>query len=210
MKFAILPVLMIMLACTGFAATPHHSNDPDAIQVSLPMTVHDVIKLTQAGVSNDIILSEMEASHSRFQLKPQDILDLKQANVNDGVITVMLLRSPENRARSYDPPGMRDGYDPQDMYYPVGYGAYGYAPYYGGMGSWYPGFGYGYGYGISNFRGGFVPGQFQAFSGFPPGGMASSGNGFNPVDFRSFNAISPFGIRGTMPFGARSPRMRLK
>src|SRR5690349_13559775 len=54
------------------------------------MTTADVIKLSQSGVGDEVVLSQIETSHQVFTLTVDDILELKNAGVSDRVITYMI------------------------------------------------------------------------------------------------------------------------
>lgn len=54
-----------------------------------PMTVTDVITLTQQGQSDDVIINQIRSTNSMFMLTPQDLGTLKQYNVSDRVIQAM-------------------------------------------------------------------------------------------------------------------------
>lgn len=55
-----------------------------------PLTINDVIKLTQSGVSDDTILSYMTDSSSSYQLSQAQIRRLKDAGVSQRVINKMI------------------------------------------------------------------------------------------------------------------------
>jgi hypothetical protein len=54
-----------------------------------PMTINNVINLTQQGVSEDIIINQIRSTGSVFMLTDTDLVTLKQYNVSDRVIQVM-------------------------------------------------------------------------------------------------------------------------
>ena len=66
-----------------------------------PMTPQDVIRLARAGAGEEVLLSQIDASHEVFTLTVQDILDLKEAGVSDRVITYMI-NSGKNRTPAGD------------------------------------------------------------------------------------------------------------
>jgi hypothetical protein len=89
-----------------------------------PMTISDIIALSQDSVSADVIISQMKVTDSYFRLTTEDIVALKKAGVNDKVINAMIQtgsQTRENRERTVVYPA----------YYP--YWGYGWYPYY-----WYP------------------------------------------------------------------------
>lgn len=78
-----------------------------------PMTPQDVIRLARAGAGDEVLLTQIDASHEVFTLTVQDILDLKEAGVSDRVITYMI-NTGKNRNPS-DEGGAVGGID-QDRY----------------------------------------------------------------------------------------------
>ena len=57
---------------------------------SKPVTMQDVIRLTKAGVSDDVIIEELKSHKERFLLSADQIIQLKQAKVSDRVIATMI------------------------------------------------------------------------------------------------------------------------
>ncbi len=112
--------LMLFLACAGSAlaqdstSSEGQSSNTQSIE---PMTTEDVIALSKAGVSDDVIINQMIASGSAFQLTTDDIIDLEKAGVSEKVISAMISsgQSPEYGAGG------------GNYYYPE----YGYPLYYG-------------------------------------------------------------------------------
>lgn len=101
------------------------------------MSKQDVISLSQAGVSDSLIISMLDMTGSYFRLTTQDVLDLKNAGVHDGVIKEMM--SP--------PPQATQSSDNGRYYYY--YPPYWYAGYYPYWDPWwyYPSFSLGVGFG---------------------------------------------------------------
>jgi len=54
------------------------------------LTVDDVIKLSQAGLSDNVIIGKIKKNGQAFDLSPDQLLQLKTARVNDKVIEVMM------------------------------------------------------------------------------------------------------------------------
>ena len=54
------------------------------------MTKEDVIRLVAEGVSDDIVMERIDATHSRFDLAPQDVEALVRARVDYRVVNHML------------------------------------------------------------------------------------------------------------------------
>jgi hypothetical protein len=158
MKYTIVLVsLVISFLSTGCMAGyyAHHERrqmmERDSLQPP-PMTVDDVIALAQDSVGDEVILEQIKATHSAFQLTNNDIRDLKKSGVSERVISAMIKTSnqPRNaRARtSYYGP-----YSPYADYYWYPYSSF-YYPWYP---SAYLGFafrgGYYHGYHFGGFRG---------------------------------------------------------
>jgi outer membrane lipoprotein SlyB len=55
-----------------------------------PLTVADVKALVQAGISDDIIISQIRNSHTVYHLGAGDIIDLRDAGVSTRVIDFMI------------------------------------------------------------------------------------------------------------------------
>jgi len=69
------------------AATPKGVNRTSS---SPGLTVEDIMKLSRAGVSQDVIEAKVFQNGKTFNLTPDQILELKHAGVNDEVIRVMM------------------------------------------------------------------------------------------------------------------------
>jgi len=139
-------VVAIILACSfasaGCMASQYAQYDRDrsAKEDTLAsMTKQDVIMLSQAKVSDDVIISQIKASHSYFQLSTQDLIDLVNAGVGEKVIEAMI--KTEESARY--------AVGPKRYYY--------YPPYY-----WYPGYPYWYPWYPSIYLG-FRVGYYRPF-----------------------------------------------
>ncbi|MDA1017385.1 MAG: hypothetical protein O3A00_23380 [Planctomycetota bacterium] len=89
---------MLVLAMTGCSSPSRHayihetqpSYSVDGYASPAPPTAmdnHDVIKLSAAGVSNELILRAVESRGGRFDLSPDGIIQLSQSGVPDDVIT---------------------------------------------------------------------------------------------------------------------------
>jgi len=55
-----------------------------------PLSLADVKSLARAGVSEDVIISQIEATHTVFRLSAADIIDLRDAGVPDKVVNFMI------------------------------------------------------------------------------------------------------------------------
>ena len=59
----------------------------------LPYGVDDVLKLSRAKLTEEVVISFIENSGNTYSLRPQDIVFLRDEGVSDRVITVMLSQS---------------------------------------------------------------------------------------------------------------------
>lgn len=166
MKYTIVLVgLVVSCLSTGCMAGyyAHHERrqmvELDSLQPP-PMSIDDVIALAQDSIGDDVILSQINATHSYFRLTNNDIRDLKKTGVSEKVISAMIKTSAEPRnVRAQSPE--------YPVYYPYpGYSWYPYPSYYYWY-PWYPstylGFTYhgGY-YGGYHFGGGYHVGGGRA------------------------------------------------
>lgn len=55
-----------------------------------PLSTTDVKKMTKAGLSDDVIISQIDATRTVFHLSSADIIDLKKAGVSQRVINYMI------------------------------------------------------------------------------------------------------------------------
>jgi outer membrane lipoprotein SlyB len=55
-----------------------------------PLSIADVKSLARAGISEDVIISQIEATHTVFRLSAADIIDLRDAGVTNKVVNVMI------------------------------------------------------------------------------------------------------------------------
>src|SRR5450631_394102 len=55
-----------------------------------PLGMTDIKALAKAGVSDDVIISQIKTSHTVFRLSAADIIDLHNAGVSDAVVNYMI------------------------------------------------------------------------------------------------------------------------
>ena len=55
-----------------------------------PLSTDDIKKMTRAGISDDVIIRQIEATNSTFYLSSADIVDMKKAGVSQRVISYMV------------------------------------------------------------------------------------------------------------------------
>ena len=61
-----------------------------AVEQNQPLAVSDVKALAQAKVSDDVIISQIRASHTVYHLSVADIIDLRNSGVSENVIDFMI------------------------------------------------------------------------------------------------------------------------
>jgi len=85
------PMLSIGLSTNARAQTtyPREVYLPPATSQT-KMTVNDVIKLSKAGLSDDLIIQQIKKKGHSFDLSTDQLLQLKAAHVSDRVIQVMI------------------------------------------------------------------------------------------------------------------------
>lgn len=83
-------------AAAGVAAVAY-ANQQVAAQA---VTNYDLVRMTQAGMSEDLIVSTMRARGARLDLSPEGLIALKQSGVKDRV----LLAAQELRGGALPPP----------------------------------------------------------------------------------------------------------
>lgn len=86
---------MVLLAATPLAAahaqtSPSAGSETGVSSASLSPGVADVIKLADAGVSDDVIIAYVDKSDKTFALTTDDIIALNNSKVSPRVITAIL------------------------------------------------------------------------------------------------------------------------
>ncbi|MCX7666265.1 MAG: glycine zipper domain-containing protein [Gemmataceae bacterium] len=66
-----------------------HSRDETLKAVRPKLTLEEIVKLTQDGVSDDIIINQIRTTQSRYELTTEQISYLKSYNVSNAVIREM-------------------------------------------------------------------------------------------------------------------------
>jgi hypothetical protein len=112
-KFSALLLFSCLLAGSLSVQTAAQTQYPR--EVYLPpatsqakMTIADVIKLSKAGVGDDLIIQQLKKKNHVFDLSTDQILQLKAAHVSDRVVQVML----DPRTDSVQPPAVKTASPP--------------------------------------------------------------------------------------------------
>src|SRR5690349_13056498 len=72
----------VQRAAAGQAAV----NQMNAQAMSLAVTDADLVQMTRAGISEDVIISTMRSRGTRIDLSPQSLIALRQQGVSDRVV----------------------------------------------------------------------------------------------------------------------------
>jgi hypothetical protein len=69
------------------------STNPGAVSAQTAkatLTVEDVVKMSQSGLPDDVIIPKVKQNGKVFDLSPEELLDLKKAGVSDSVVRYLL------------------------------------------------------------------------------------------------------------------------
>jgi hypothetical protein len=123
----IIVVIMLSAAmaigCGSYTSLQSSQKSPPKISA---MTVNDVIALSKANTGDEVIIAQIQATHSVFALNNQDIIDLKNAGVSEKIIEAMI----KTQAQSKKDDTYAHHWYPSDDWWYAGY----YWPVY----YWYP------------------------------------------------------------------------
>ena len=72
------------------AVNPAAQGGSEKPRAGAALTNADVLKLKQAGLSEQLIIDKINVSPAQFHLETDDILQLKQAGLSDGIISAMI------------------------------------------------------------------------------------------------------------------------
>ena len=91
----------LVLAAASVSAPVLHAQPADSATFSTParLTVEEVVKLFQAGFSEDLIITRIKKNGKAFDLNTDEMLELKKLGVSDNVIKYLL-----DPAQPYTPP----------------------------------------------------------------------------------------------------------
>lgn len=130
---------------------------PSAVVLAQDVTKEDVVKLSKAGLGDQVIIEFLRTRNTRIALAASDVVDLKAAGVADSVVKWMLASPTKEQSGTNGGCGVTETRSPAVTVQPTvvttpaysggpysydGYYGYGY-PYYGYYGYGYP---YRYGY----------------------------------------------------------------
>src|SRR5215470_3097772 len=81
---------LLLVACIGCAQTSAKVAPAGPAKAQARMTVEDVVRLSRAGVSEEIILAQIREKHQAFDLTADQLIELKSASVGERVIRMMM------------------------------------------------------------------------------------------------------------------------
>ena len=77
------------------------ANQANAQVAAQAVTSFDLVEMTRAGVSEDLIISTMRSRGSRLDLSPNGLIALKQSGVSDRVVMAAQSSAPSGYAPAY-------------------------------------------------------------------------------------------------------------
>ena len=83
---------LLITSCISQAqvVTKHVSSRMSAMVGAHTLTVDDIITLSKAGISDDVIIRELKKEHKPFDLTADQIIRLKTASVSERVMKIMI------------------------------------------------------------------------------------------------------------------------
>ncbi len=88
-RFISVCAISVALITPALTQTAQSAGRGDATQAK-SMTADDIIKMAQAGISDDVIIAALRRNNQPFNLSTDDMIRLKRANVSNEVLRVML------------------------------------------------------------------------------------------------------------------------
>jgi hypothetical protein len=81
---------LLASACIGCAQSSSKVAPADRTKVHARVTVEDVVRLAKAGVSDEIIVAQIQGKRQSFDLTVDQLIELKSASVSERVIRAMM------------------------------------------------------------------------------------------------------------------------
>jgi hypothetical protein len=122
-----LSLAVLALAAAGLCPSQQQSPPPRS---DIPLSVEEVVKLVQNGLSEELIVTKIKKNGKPFDLSPEELVDLRRAGVNDTIIKFLLDPSqpyvpPQpHSVPSPPPPGKQYSDDPHALKVPLEMGLY--------------------------------------------------------------------------------------
>ena len=114
-------LLLMIIILSGCAA---HVGPTPRVERPRTLTKEDVVNMATSDIGDDVIISQIKATGSRFMLSVSDIVELKEAGVSERVIEYMITTGQQCERETRQ--------EARYLWYP-------YWPHYYSMYAWYPG-----------------------------------------------------------------------
>lgn len=122
-KAALLAAALVTASCVYYEPVPEYAaRPPRKTRPASPVTKAEVLKLTKAGLGDDVIVTRIRVEGVESFPSADDVIELKEAGVTDRVLEAML--SAESAPRGDDEVRPRVVY--RYAYPQYGYGAWSY------------------------------------------------------------------------------------
>jgi hypothetical protein len=79
--------LVLTAAMAGVRLQAEGDQEPKS---GTPLTLHDVVQLSQTGLSEDLIVTKIKKNGKAFDLSTEELLELQKAGVSDTIINYLL------------------------------------------------------------------------------------------------------------------------
>lgn len=87
----LLPFTVLCAVLTGMSALCANTQAPQTdVQPAPALTVEEIVRLTRAGVAEDLIAAKIKKNGKAFDLNADEILDLKKYGVTETLVKLML------------------------------------------------------------------------------------------------------------------------
>jgi hypothetical protein len=90
-------ILCLLLAAVTSAGALQEGTPPS--NPGVPLSLEDVVKLSQAGVSEDVIITRIKKNGKAFDLSAEELVDLKKAGISETIVKFLL-----DPSQPYTPP----------------------------------------------------------------------------------------------------------
>lgn len=94
MKFRTCCLLISLVVLATTVSIPVLAQTPSGTQPApltpKALTVEDIVKMSKAGISEDVIIQKIKKGGQAFDLSPDQMIELKSAGVSDKVVQTML------------------------------------------------------------------------------------------------------------------------
>jgi hypothetical protein len=91
MKKLICTLVMLAVASASFPLLSSHAQTQSTGQPqSAPLVNKDIVELTKAGLSADVIIAKIKSSRTNFDTSPAALSELKAAGISDAIILAMV------------------------------------------------------------------------------------------------------------------------